>query len=131
MIISSFPVALGEWDTGAALCKSVIHALTGSGPGKYRNPDLRITSTQEDIWKQLWLADSRPELPPYNPAWGCSAVDMNQAAGITASQSVVTPGSRANPLLDNLVSTNKNTRDVKNSPDGGNLTERSSAESRI
>lgn len=56
---------------------------------------------------------------------------MSQAAGITASQSVVTPGSRANLLLDNLVSTNKNTSDVKNSPSGGNLTERPSAEARI
>lgn len=50
---------------------------------------------------------------------------------LTASQAVVTPDRTANPLLDNLVSTNKNNRDMKNSPGGGNLTERSSADSRI
>lgn len=33
MIISSFPAALGERDTGAALCTGVIHTLTGSGRG--------------------------------------------------------------------------------------------------
>lgn len=49
MIISSFPAALGQRDTGAALCTSVIHTLIGSGPGKHRNPDVRITATQEDI----------------------------------------------------------------------------------